>query len=215
MNTGSQNNFVIKKSPYISSTPHLDVTSNSIPRFSNVSHPTNSINKSSNPINTPTSNIMKLNRLSTLNKKILEKPNQSYISPTTSLNSNTSDTSPLNGIKIALSNDKSLRLLIYFIIFYSIIAILFFPSLENKGAAITFAIIWIVIELIRVSITSLKQTNAIIIIKSASMLMEISLIIYTIFSIINAYKEYIKWRKLNNNTLTLKDYIKKTFTQNE
>ena len=59
------------------------------------------------------------------------------------------------------------------IIFYSIIAILFFPSLENKGAAITFAIIWIVIELIRVSITSLKQTNAIIIIKSASMLMEI------------------------------------------
>lgn len=211
MNTGSQNNFVIKK---LNSTPHLNVNNDSIPRFSTISPGSNITN------NAPISNTLKLNKLSTLNKKILETQNQTQVPNVPSVNNsnisnNISNIGSLNGIKIAFSNDKSLRLLIYFIICYSLVAILFFPSLENKGSAITFAIIWIVIELIRVSITSLKQTNATIFVKSASMMMEISIIIYTIFSIIYAYKEYIKWKKSNNNTLTLKDYIKKTFTNNE
>jgi len=48
----------------------------------------------------------------------------------------------------------------------------------------------------------------------ASILMETGIIIYTIFSIINAFREYVKWKKINNNqNISIKEYIKYTFTQ--
>ena len=166
------------------------------------------LNSNLTKVNTPT-NIGKLNNLSALNKKILIKNNNKIIE----LQSN-KNIKVIDGFKNAFFTDTIFRMLSYYIFCYIIISFTLFPNCLLKGNSIFIAIIWLVIDLIRICFSKLNNQEINNLMMVASILMETGIIIYTIFSIINAYREFVKWKKMNNNQNTsIKEYIKYTFTQ--
>ena len=165
------------------------------------------LNSNLTKVNTPT-NIGKLNNLSALNKKILIKNNNKIIELQPNKNIKVID-----GLKNAFFTDTIFRMLSYYIFCYIIISFTLFPNCLSKGNSIFIAIIWLVIDLIRICFSKLNNQEINNLMMVASILMETGIIIYTIFSIINAYREYVKWKKMNNQNTSIKEYIKYTFTQ--
>ena len=209
--SGTNNNFVVVRKLDNNNTALESINRNQL--NTTVNNPTNIIPKTN-------TNISRINNLSELNRRILrQKENNTKIidekinvklEPKKICIDQNSQVENKNSFFYTFKRDNSIRILTYFILIYAFLAILLFPSCSDKGNAVFFASIWLAIELLRVSILQLRNQNSNIVALSASVIIEIGLLIYTVFLIRRTYKYYKKWSKENESN-NLIDYIKHTF----
>ena len=125
----------------------------------------------------------------------------------------------LEGISHAYRSDMSVRTVIAIITAYIIITLLFVPTLINKGVSISFSLLWLVIELLNTSIEATVDrigTKYNIISKhakdlaaGAALIMELIVLVFSIFTLAHAYQEYNSWVKGGGGDLD--EYIRYTF----
>ena len=125
----------------------------------------------------------------------------------------------LQGISHAYSSDMSVRTIVYIITVYIVGSLLFVPTLMNKGVAISFSLLWLVIELLNTSIEATVDrigTKYNIISKhakdlaaGAGLTMEFIVIIFSIFTVAHTYQDYSSWVRDGGGDVY--EYIRYTF----
>tara|TARA_Y100000389_G_C17404198_1_gene487126 strand:- start:911 stop:1369 length:459 start_codon:yes stop_codon:yes gene_type:complete len=128
----------------------------------------------------------------------------------------------LTGLKHAFVSDKSARTVISIVVIHILVSLLFVPTIFFKSLIIGFAIIWLSIELLNTSIEAtvdriglkyhILSKNAKDLAAGAGLIAEIGVLITSILVIIHSYKEYKKWKNIeDNNDKSLIEYIKWTY----
>lgn len=126
----------------------------------------------------------------------------------------------INGVKYGFCEDKSIRIAFYTAIIYSILSLLFCPTIMIKCLGTILISFWVIMELINCSIETTvdrigleynKLSGHAKDLSAGASLVTISVVILiTIFLVLYSIKKYKKWKKENQDKCLI-DYIKWTF----